>query len=463
MRLFLFSPLFSVFAVTLVLLFSSSSYALSSYTTNVIHGSAPYLTFDEGQTKVTDTNHLLAIRLSDGRLFTNESNNSTATNPIVLTNLGESFADIKMFIPTNTNSIRLNTLIGAPYNYWRDDDGDGQGSNGISATGNLTLTIVDNKNQVVARNHVLNICEAPYKVTITSTDGLINTQYGVPNRSTFSASNATYYISPKAMPTICFAKPELKSGTGIYAGPKSIWDPERGFLVQSTTPSSYARNFPTTGANGLYFDLSIGGSYEPLSWSVTNSGSGISADVKYLNESDTSVVRVTLTGPFAIDEKILVPSLPQTFELIGKDSHDNEVVKYGFQIKKWFINRGNVKAKNGDQRSWCKKIGYRLVQVKDLTNASCRGKNADDRCVGAVGATPLSPNNYSQRIINAGFFSEWGDMIKYDGANFFNDYYWTDDTKTNGVYTGIFVVFPDDGDIHYRAFGKKTYAVCVTP
>ena len=71
-----------------------------------------------------------------------------------------------MFIPTNTNSIRLNTLIGAPYNYWRDDDGDGQGSNGISATGNLTLTIVDNKNQVVARNHVLNICEAPYKVTI---------------------------------------------------------------------------------------------------------------------------------------------------------------------------------------------------------------------------------------------------------------------------------------------------------
>jgi hypothetical protein len=34
-------------------------------------------------------------------------------------------------------------LIGPPNNYWADDDGDGLGSGGITATGNLTLSIFD--------------------------------------------------------------------------------------------------------------------------------------------------------------------------------------------------------------------------------------------------------------------------------------------------------------------------------
>jgi len=88
----------------------------------------------------------------------------------------------------------------------------------------------------------------------------------VPNESRFSASNVTYYINPKANPSVCFARPNLNLGTDRYAGPASIWNPNKGFLPQSVTPSSYGSNFPTTGANNLYFDLEIGGSNQALSW-----------------------------------------------------------------------------------------------------------------------------------------------------------------------------------------------------
>ena len=142
---------------------------------------------------------------------------------------------------------------------WGDDD-DGQGVNGITATGSLRLSIVDKNNQVVTRNEVLSICKAPYKLTLSNTNGTLKTSYGAPNESRFSASNVTYYINPKATPVISFAKPSLAYGTGDYDGPATIWDFRKGFLRQSIIPSSYGSNFPTTGANGLYFDLDIGGS-----------------------------------------------------------------------------------------------------------------------------------------------------------------------------------------------------------
>ncbi|WP_085165696.1 hypothetical protein [Gilliamella bombi] len=63
---------------------------------------------------------------------------------------------------------------------------------------------------------------------------------------------------------INYARPNLlfgKNGVDIsgvnFAGPADIWNPDEGFLVQSTNPASYGLNFPTTGADGLYFDLVI--------------------------------------------------------------------------------------------------------------------------------------------------------------------------------------------------------------
>ncbi|MCT6885963.1 MAG: hypothetical protein M3Z47_08365, partial [Gilliamella apis] len=316
---------------------------------------------------MTNIEALLGISLSDGRQFTSTTSDSS-DNPIVLPVAGQSFNDIGMLVPTNTDSIELSSLIGPPNNYWGDDDGDGQGVNGVTATGSLKLSIVDKNNRAVARSEVLTSCKAPYKLTLSNTEGRLTTRYGVPNESRFNSGNSTYYINPKESPVICYARPNLDNG-GLSA---AVWDYERGFLPQSVTPSSYGSNFPTTGANNLYFDLDIGGNNQALSWAPVSHG-GITATMT--NSTSTSV-KVTLTGPVATSSQwqsenpysIGRLSLPQTFELVGRDSSGNAVVKYGFKLKQWFVNRGGRKDYTYSSiSSWCNNIGYRIPKVKDLT------------------------------------------------------------------------------------------------
>ncbi|MCX8583467.1 hypothetical protein, partial [Gilliamella sp. B3372] len=73
----------------------------SQTTRNVIQGTAPYLTFDGGRTRVVDANGLLGITLSDGTQYMPSTNLSYIT-PISLPVAGQSFADISMLVPTNT-------------------------------------------------------------------------------------------------------------------------------------------------------------------------------------------------------------------------------------------------------------------------------------------------------------------------------------------------------------------------
>ncbi len=436
---------------------------MTTSTTNFVHGNAPYLTFDDGQTRVTDMSNLLGISLSDGRTYL--PNNNSATNPIVLPDINETLINVNMLVPTNVDSIALNTLIGAPYNYWGDDDGDGQGSNGIAVTGNLTLTITDKNNQKVLRNTALDICNAPYKVVLSSDGGTLSTQYGMPNSSDFSGGSATYYINPKDRPKTCFARPILTYGSNTeisdidFRGPASMWDPSRGFIVQSTDPSSYGLNFPTTGANNLYFDLDIGG-VGALRWDpVTHDG--ITATMT--PNSSGSYVRVTLTGPAANEVQsesdspgiIYRPSLPQTFELVGRDSLGNAIIKYGFQLKQWFVNRRTVYRNYFNTLSWCDSIGYRMVQVKDLTNAICTGVWSGSHCQGSVAAKPPSTGNNYQRRIGSGFFSEWGYMDFYFNASV-DDYrynYWTSDITSDGIQ---FSVYPNNGHVNRNHSSETT-------
>ncbi|OCF99094.1 hypothetical protein [Gilliamella apicola] len=480
---------------------SFANYALTTKTTNIIYGSAPYLTFDGGRTRVTNTAALLGISLSDGRAFT-PTNNSSIDNPIELPVAGQSFNDIGMLVPTNTNSIALSSLIGTPYNYWGDDDGDGQGIDGITATGSLNLSIVDKNNQAVTRNEVLTSCNSPYKLTLSNSEGRLTTRYGVPNESRFNAGNATYYINPKAAPAICYARPNLRfgnreqvrvdydrSGWFNFAGPADIWNPDKGFLTQSATPSSYDLNFPTTGANNLYFDLDISGSTQALSWAPV-SHEGITAT---MTDSTSTSVRVTLTGPVVTDpnqwkstgpDRIGRPSLPQTFELVGRDSSGNAVVKYGFVLKQWFVNRGSIEtypdnAFNSYREitlaSWCREIGgYHVPKVKELTNAVCGGLNAN-KCRGRTrpeGAKPSSPQNYFMRHIGGGLFSEWGLMFDYTGANFVgrHQYYYNEsyETSDKGDWVGEltqaydrFYVSNYDGSILMQIL--QAPGVCVYP
>ncbi|PXY93817.1 hypothetical protein DKK77_04185 [Gilliamella apis] len=450
---------------------SFTNYALTTKTTNIIYGSAPYLTFDGGRTRVTNTSALLGISLSDGRTFTPTTNNSS-DNPIVLPVIGQSFNDIGMLVPRDTDSIALSSLIGTPYNYWGDDDGDGQGVNGVTATGSLNLSIVDKNNRAVARNEVLTSCNSPYKLTLSNSDGILKTRYGVPNESRFTAGNATYYINPKASPVICFARPDLG---GRYAGQglsAAVWDEYKGFLTQSVTPSSYGLNFPTTGANNLYFDLDIVGNNQALSWAPVSHG-GIKATMT--NSTSTSV-RVTLTGPAVIDTnqwklnnpgRIDRPSLPQVFELVGRDRSGNAVVKYGFELKQWFVNRGPDRYTYSGVESWCNKIGgYRLPKVKELTNARCDLKysmNCRDNNIEVVVGTPSSPDNYMRRHIGAGFLSEWGSYY-YPGSNFGGVSYWADMDSSNDNRYYLWVD-SEGGEIRTVMLGRPwaMSGLCVYP
>ncbi|MBI0059817.1 hypothetical protein H3T83_01235 [Gilliamella sp. M0320] len=458
--------------MVVLLSISFSNYALTTKTTNIIYGSAPYLTFDGGRTRVTNTEALLGISLSDGRTFTPTTNNSSLDNPIELPVAGQSFNDIGMLVPRNTDSIALSSLIGAPYNYWGDDDGDGQGVNGITATGSLKLSIVDKDNNPVARNEVLTSCNndrAPYRLTLSNTNGTLKTRYGVPNESRFSADNATYYIKPKPSPVICFVLPFYVHVEGLS---DAIWVYGKGYLPQSVTPSSYGLNFPTTGAHRLHFRLDIAGTNQALSWAPVSHG-GITATMT--NESiglnGHHYVRFTLTGPAVTDlnqqksdnpDRIDRPSLPQTFELVGRDSSGNAVVKYGFKLKQWFVNRGYYRSTYSNLESWCNKIGgYRVPKVRDLTNATCQGYGSGPDCQGAVGATPSSDGNYFRHHIGAGFLSEWGNVYRYY-VNF-HPRVWTQD-RVGSRQEPFYVNVDAHGDVHSDSeFLSNPGGVCVYP
>ncbi|MBI0061718.1 hypothetical protein H3T83_10990 [Gilliamella sp. M0320] len=471
-----------VLVLTVVVLqsISFSNYALTTKTTNIIYGSAPYLTFDGGRTRITNTESLLGITLSDGRAFTPTTNNSSSTNPIELPVAGQSFADIGMLVPTDTNSIELSSLIGTPYNYWGDDDGDGQGVNGITATGSLRLSIVDKNNRAVARNEVLTICtnQAPYRLTLSNTSGRLKTRYGVPNESYFTSGSVTYYINPKkeSSPFICSASPYATGRYRTDGLSDAVWNRRMGgYLPQSVTPSSYGLNFPTTGANKLYFNLRIGGSTQYLSWKpVTHSG--ITATVTY-PYGDHYTTKVTLTGPVVTRSQwqsnnsgqIARPSLPQTFELVGRDRSGNAVVKYGFVLKQWFVG-GDYGGSHSFVSSKCNSFGYRVPKASDLTNATCQPAwgQSQDVCQGAEGATPSSPDYRALNHIGGGLFTEWGEMSLYnynDRANQFHEggRYWTSDQTSENNVQGYHKVYCDGyGGFIYDG-SNSAYGVCVYP
>ncbi|NUF50267.1 hypothetical protein [Gilliamella sp. ESL0250] len=299
-------------------------------------------------------------------------------------------------------------------------------------------------------------------------------------------------LSPS--PFINFVRPNLIWGVGDNAGPGDIWNSQKGFLVQSINPYSYELNFPTTGADGLYFDLDIEGvDTSQLTWEpVTHEGITATVQLQHITAAEgwdmwmdgpEDVTRVTLTGPradgYIVDANgnyldisehptypglIYKPKLPQTFELVGKDKNGNEVVTYGFVLQKWFLGRDTDSRGPGvpSHAEWCNGLGYRLPKVKDLTNAVCRHNDPDSgECYGAVGAKPSSSGNYYQRRIGAGFFTEWGKMVFYFGRTRYSDdgYPVSDPTGDNT----FFAVATFDGQVFRNPSHARYEGLCVTP
>ncbi|WP_218059406.1 hypothetical protein [Gilliamella sp. Bim1-2] len=266
---------------------------------------------------------------------------------------------------------------------------------------------------------------------------------------------------------IDYVRPNLHPSTSLYAGPADIWNPKKGFLVQSINPESYSLNFPTTGAHNLYFDLLITGDIEELTWEpVTHEGitatvTNVVANNDYwipYEDLGQVVARVKLTGPEARNQwdnphpnRIAKPRLPQTFELVGRDIYGVEVVKYGFVLRQWFVSRWEGFSRYSNQLAWCNGLGYRMPRVRDFTNAKCgmesvNGVDAEFPCKNGVdGATPLSRGNWSMRYIGAGFFTEWGNMDRYADAGFVHLGFWTSETAgSNQLYVSALGGYVDN-------------------
>ncbi|OCG58246.1 hypothetical protein A9G41_02625 [Gilliamella sp. Nev5-1] len=289
------------------------------------------------------------------------------------------------------------------------------------------------------------------------------------------------------------------------------WDDEvfkGGFFVRSVDPSSYNLNFPRTGMDGLYFYLDIAG-VDPstLNWPPVTHG-GITATVSFvppysrdnynLNAWEfLGGIKVKLRGPAATKDQVLssapasvtLPTLPQTFEIVGYDSDGKAVIKYGFELQKWFVFRkcygydgcymtvdGNrVALGQKEHADWCDSIGYRVPAIEELTNAQCEDNpwgydpwyHANFPCnLGIDSATPHSPNEFAQRNIGP-FISEWG-YLRFAGcgSRCNDEYVWTSDSLTTTRGRRFYFVVAPEGNVTYgRSFENDSWvtALCVNP
>lgn len=425
---------------------SNAIAALSATTTNVIHGSEPYLTFDGGVTKAITTDELVSITLSDGKKYTAIDSVYSAKNPIKLPVARQKLKDIKTLIPDGSKKVTLTDVI-SKNGYWNDHDGDGS----ISSTGYLIMEAEDVNGNIINSDTELTGCNSPYKITLTSSDGVLSTEYGIPPSSTFIGSNAIYYIIPKE-PEVCFAQPNLTfngKDNVSYRGPANQWDDTKGFKPQNINdPIS---NFPTMGAEGLFFNLVMDrkGISEEVRYSKLPKNSGI--DLKITSQDKNSnIVKVELIGPgHGSNAAQAATAVPTTFTIYSDKEKVNKI--YSFQINKWFIIKPGDGYGYSRSRSYCDNLNYRIPDILELTNANGNGWK---------GGLSGQPNIY-QRRIGGGLFAEWG----YTS----NDYYKNSTFEYHHVWTSLvynssrrYLVFAYNGDvIHDEARYEGYQSLCV--
>ncbi|MBI0037848.1 MULTISPECIES: hypothetical protein [unclassified Gilliamella] len=305
-----------VFVLIVVVLqsISFSNYALTTKTTNIIKGSAPYLTLDDGVSKIISTEELLAIKLPNGTVITPQNDVSSITNPIELPDKTNTYASVQTIVPLPISGnnqfpvINMTDLLAAPYNYFADDDGDGFDDSDLitaTATGDIKIkwearnpavADINAKNAFIditskVKSHpdaIPDLCDGIHKITISASDSELTTPYGDPNTNHFQEGSHSYYLTPKLDPKVCYAQPNLYPDNASLAGRDYeidgiLWDaaqiesdhdygvyrgyPSKGIKVlRATNSGNYQgeisitkNNFPTTGSHGLYFYLLFGG------------------------------------------------------------------------------------------------------------------------------------------------------------------------------------------------------------
>lgn len=449
----------------------SSYAAISASTSQTIQGTEPYFVFKDSagtRNKLTTIDALLGFKYKDVTGAVKWADASVSAPITVQAGMTED--ELEALVPiTAGTSYNLQTLITAATPRLYIEDGDGDNSHTNTAVGKMTATFKKNGTAVApTAGQVLDVCSS-YVLEIKaegptpSTNLEAKTQYGDPKSRTYPENSATYTILPSGV-SVCNAKPDMSYATDIYAGPVGMWDTAKGFITQSTNPASYSNNFPTTGANGLYFELNVQGNTTELTWTTETVGTGaaaITATPSACATPSIHCVKYKLTGPAATATQIasaspsalalpaITASVPAKFVLKGSDS-TGVVARYGFNLQRWYTNRGSTSAGDTAQGTWCTKLGYRLPKVNDLTNAAG----------GAwPGATPSSGGNYYSRRINGGLFSEWGYMYTYTGSGFASGSFWTGVTHPTGYY----FVSAINGSVGSHIPGYNPYGLCTYP
>ena len=435
-------------------------YGLTTQTAQVINGTSPYLTYDNGKTVSSTILPLLSLILPNNQAISVLEDTSTSLTPIVIDKPSPTFADIKTNLPfTSYPSMPLANAIVAN-NYWRDADGDKLST----VTGYLKakwedVEGVDITDNIKSNpNSELDACKSPYKLTLSADDGALLTNYGIPDMSSFKGGSHSYYIIPNVKKT-CYLKPHLVFGKGSqpgdiyengnYAGPPEQWDPDRGFKPQNINDAT--SNFPTTGSNNFFFIMQLAGltanEFIAINSNTVNASSGTGISLSLSREGDYAV-RITLKGP-AIDSPNKSFSV-STFKLYSDQSKTNLI--YQFTIWRWYLVKPSTdNTFFDDGQAFCRTLGgnYKLPEVFDLTNANGKDIVSGERL--AMGL-PGQGNVYQRRISYwnehwiGGLFNEWG-MVNneyYTGSNWYTGDYVVNHKTTGGL---VFNVHSNYGDV----------------
>ena len=471
-----------IYIICSVLFFKPGHASLSLSTKQPVVGSPPYLTLDNGKTKINDAIDLVTFSFKDDKGITytlhKSTNTTTPEKPFILPYSSvKTFADLDFPMLSGFNPNSLEKYADYRYlfhlddyrldDYFHDDDGDKV----TSKRGTIELQFLrkwPNNSHSLFFTHEINPCEEYYKIVVAIHPYQFETQYGYPKETSSSKpkgeGDSFYVRAEPSEPYLCWAAPNLVySNDDIHRS--SQWDNEKGFFLQDINEP--AKNFPTVGAHGLFFDLIMAGALsKDVSYTKQPSDSNISLDLS-LKENENSHLKklnVKLVGPKDGVSKTNASVKPTTFIIYA--GTEKKVPIYSFTISKWFILKPGLGEGYESSEAYCNNIGYQIPSVSDLTNA-----NKDSEPYWLKGL--LGQGNRYQRIIGGGLLAEWGEILQNYYQNLpiiikspIYDFWAREEIKyMDSLWRAYFVVSDKiRGSISYNYDNSEIpRAICVSP
>lgn len=475
---------------SLLVLPLSAHGVISAITSQTIQGTKPYFVLIDGTTRtpLKSINELLGFGYIDKDGNTKTADSSIA-GTIVMVHKDMTVDQLITLVARDGITYDLNGVLASSGAKLGIDDKDGDAT-GVIAYGGYSAKLTKNGALVSATDtnkfDECSVYQLELKTINDETLGKIRaaTEYGNPKYQDYTANtdNTVIYTLATSVPHACYAQPNLMNGTGTYAGAVE-WDSAKGFLSASTTvyptANNTGKNFPTTGFNHAYFNLTLGGTTAKqvifattastgLSGTYTPVGSSVSVELSASDEK-TNILKVKLLGPHDGDNHASIPKhVPTQFDL--KSSTTNIV--YSFKIDKWFIAKQNSSPYSSDNRSsshvntataanetpkYCASLGgggnkYRVPSVLgDYTNANV-----------TVSVGGNTGGNY-KREIGGGLFAEWGYTYNdyYTNSDIEESYYWASESHSS---SNQYTVYSYHGFVTYGSPSNSSIKVaCVSP